>query len=123
MMPNYTNKKVYLKCNAPICTDISLVFFCYRSLTEIILLSSKEQFGQNNCQNVYFSRTIYRYKCQNYVTANLHIAKKNHFFGRGILEQNSICYKENATLQLKHSVTYLYLLYFSESILNSDHAA
>ena len=80
MMPNYTNKKVYLKCNAPICTDISLVFFCYRSLTEIILLSSKEQFGQNNCQNVYFSRTIYRYKCQNYVTANLHIAKKKTFF-------------------------------------------
>ena len=55
------------------------------------------------------------------LTANLHIAKKK--FGRGILEQNSICYKENATLQLKHSVTYLYLLYFSESILNSDHAA
>ena len=59
--------------------------------------------------------------------ANLHIAKK-HFFGRGILEQKSIRYKENATLQLKHSVTYLLHMLetfisksFWESILNSDH--
>ena len=41
------------------------------------------------------------------LTANLHIAKKHNFFGKGILEQNSIGYKENATLQQKHSVTYL----------------
>ena len=62
------------------------------------------------------------------LTANLHIAKKHHFFGKGILEQNSIGYKENATLQQKHSVTYLlqrpkplFRSTFWESILNSDH--
>ena len=103
----YSNKKVYLKCNAQICTDISLVFFSiaigrWLKLSFCLLWNNLDKTIVRMCTSVApFTVTNVRTNCKSAY------CKKTHFFGKGILEQNSIGYKENATLQQKHSATYL----------------
>ena len=128
MMPNYTNKKVYLKCNAQICTDISLVFFSiaigrWLKLSFCLLRNNLDKTIVRMCTSVApFTVTNVRTNCKSaYCKKTIFLAKE--FLNRiRLVTKKMQHYNKSIQLLIYYiSPKPLFRSTIWESILNSDH--